>query len=138
MEAVIRLEAIESLLLADRIQATDVYFENGDRIAKELLLKLFSVVNQITTDTALLQEEVEMGVTEKELWLMASKISPFDKVDGKLVGLKLRRKIHALILGEESKVDLPFRDVEEVEYPTRKEKKDADTYEGYPENYSND
>lgn len=132
MEAVICLTAIEAVLLTDRIQNTDVYFENGEPIAKELLLKLFSVVNQLTTDDSLQNGEVEMGVTAKELWLLASRISLFDKVDGKMVGLKLRRKIHGLLLTEESRVDLPFGEAEEVEYP-RKEEEGAESDKSNPE-----
>jgi hypothetical protein len=133
MERSISLNAREAVMLADRVQNEDVHFETGEPVGRILQLKLCSVVNELTTDKELLGGEVSVAVTEPEVWLMRQKISLLDKMDGELVGLGLRRKVHFLLIAFNSQVDLPFEEAQDMgSYAQRKEEADARSYPHNP------
>ena len=114
MELIIRLEPHEALLLAERVPNEACHFEDGEALGRKYLLKLFSAMDELTTDDGIKPEGfVDISISEEEMWLTKSCISVFEKVDGKAVGLKLRRKVHALILRFNSDPELPYGEVSE-------------------------
>ncbi|MCR4307101.1 MAG: hypothetical protein NUV80_00915 [Candidatus Berkelbacteria bacterium] len=131
----LRLDAQEVVYLVSSLKNEEADFEDGKPLGKAVLLKLFSLFQDMTTDEKLVEREDDVAFTEPELWLLRGKVSPSAKMDGKLVGLKLLRKIHEALLSMNSVVsELPVSEVEEGEYTERKEEADArgETDEGDP------
>jgi len=134
MEKTLLLEPWEALLLAERVPANAVHFETGEVVGRAFLLKIFSAMDEMTTDDSIGPGgPVEINITENELWIIKACISIFEKVDGKPVGLKLRRKTHALILSFNSEVeDLPFGQTSEEPSYEGKEVEDETDIEPDP------
>ncbi|MCH7804606.1 MAG: hypothetical protein IH937_11045 [Acidobacteria bacterium] len=114
MDRIIRLEPWEALLISERVPNDACHFESNEPIGRNFLLKVFSAMDEMTTDSSVNKEGfVDISISEDELWLVKTCISVFDKVDGAQVGLKLRRKVHILLLSINSDPGLPFGDTAE-------------------------
>lgn len=133
MELTLKLNGEEVLILCKEIRNWDVDFISGEKIAPPLLLKLFSVFNELVTDKGYEMRELPVIVSEKELWLMRMHIQPADRLtdSNPWLGINLMRKIHALIL--QANCDVGIEQLEndylawskEQPIPIKKEEQDA-------------
>lgn len=114
MIKILLLNADEAMLLVSRIKNDDRDFETQTPIAKVLLLKLFSIFNELVKDGELRPGESPLGATEKELWLMRQCVEVGDKSPkGKNIGIPLLRKIHQLLIELNSELGLEAGPIEE-------------------------
>lgn len=127
---ILRLNGEEVLLFCNRIKNSDVDFATGTPIAGNLLLKLFSIFNELVTDQGFDVQEKPVCLIEKELWLLRSYVSSSDRISDRnpLLGLRLMRKIHALLL--QANCDFRFDELEKEfvkwsKQQPRKERTDA-------------
>lgn len=117
------LSAEEVILLVSRIKNEDRAFETRESIAKQLLLKIFSVFNELIQDGGPISGISPIGVDEKELWLIRQYVQPADKApSGRLIGVPLLRKIHQLLIDFNTELEIEAGSVDE---PSFKEIKDA-------------
>ena len=123
---ILRLTTEEVVHLIGSLKNEEADFETEKPLGKAVLLKLFSLFQDMTTDEALVSREDDIALTEQELWLIRSKVFPSTKFDGKLIGLQLLRKIHAALLSLNSDIqEFSEADVEEGNYEERKGEADA-------------
>ena len=116
----IKLSAHELILLLSRISNDARAFEFGDRIARKLLLKLFSAFNEIVLPDGFLDYQVPVGVTQDELWLLRSVVSPLDNMESKPIGIALLLKVHELLIAFNTELDI-FTEGEEDTYEVRRD-----------------
>ncbi len=125
-QLILRLNGEEVLLLCSRIKNSDVDFATGTPIAANLLLKLFSVFNELVTEEGFNMQEKPVSLTEKELWLLRSYVSPSDRISdiNPLLGIRLMRKIHELLI--QANCDFRFEELEEefVEWSKKQSRKE--------------
>lgn len=132
-ELTLYLNGEEALLLCSRVKNWDVDFVSGALIAPYLLLRLFSAFNELVTDKGFSMQEMPVVVSERELWLLRNYVQPSDRITEKnpLLGIKLMKKLHALILEANCDVGLEQIETECHEWaekqpvPIRKEPEDA-------------
>ena len=135
----IRLSTEEVVFLVSNLKNTEENFEDGKPLGKAVLLKLFSLFQEMTTDSGLKEgKEDEITFVEPELWLIRSVVSPFSKMDGKPVGLKLLRKVHEALLSINSEVGLPESEVDEGKYEERKADAEGRPDESDPDDETGD
>ncbi len=100
MDGTLSLNAIEVLVLTDRVLNSDGG-EKGQEVTSFLLLeKLGSAYLEMVTAKGMGEGEVPLVFTEAELWLLRSKVTSADRgtESDPLFGIKLLNKLYAAIL----------------------------------------
>ncbi len=100
MDGTLSLNAIEIMLLADRVQNSDVGEKGQEVTSFHLLEKLGSAYLEMVGPEKLQDGEVPLVFTEAELWLLRSRVSSLERgtENDPHFGIHLLRKLYAAIL----------------------------------------
>ncbi len=100
MDGTLSLNAIEIMLLADRVQNSDVGEKGQEVTSFHLLEKLGSAYLEMVGPEKLQDGEVPLVFTEAELWLLRSRVTSSERgtENDPLFGIHLLRKLYEAIL----------------------------------------